>query len=70
MVKKIVAKYEGIFYGIKELDDQILKLILEKFRTEKEIIKILGYEKETVKENLEQMIKEHLIKKEKGKFFV
>ncbi len=54
----------------REKRSQILKLILEKPRTEKEIIKTLGYESEVIHKNLKQMIKENLIKKEKGKFFV
>ena len=37
---------------------------------EKEIVKALGYESDVVQKNLEQMLKENLIKKEKGKFFV
>lgn len=54
----------------REKRSQMLKLILEKPITEKEIIETLGYEHEVVQKNLEQMLKENLIKKEKGKFFV
>lgn len=54
----------------REKRSQMLKLILEKPITEKEIIETLGYEREVVQKNLEQMLKENLIKKEKGKFFV
>ncbi len=54
----------------REKRSNILKLILEKPRTEKEIVETLGYEKEVVVRNLEQMVKESLIQKEKNKFFV
>lgn len=54
----------------REKRSQILKLILEKPRTEKEIIETLGYEKEVVVKNLEVMVKESLIQKKKNKFFV
>lgn len=54
----------------RERRSQILKLILTGPKTEKEIVEILNYEKEVVQKNLEQMLKEKLIKKEKGKFFV
>ena len=54
----------------REKRSQILKLILAGAKTEKEIVKTLGYEHEAVQKNLEQMLKENLIKKEKGKFFV
>lgn len=54
----------------REKRSQILKLILTGAKNEKEIIKALGYESEVVQKNLEQMIKENLIQKEKGRFFV
>lgn len=54
----------------REKRSQILKLILMGAKSEKEIVKALGYESEVVLKNLEQMLKENLIKKEKGKFFV
>lgn len=54
----------------REKRSQILKLILEKPRTEKEIVHTLKYESEVVQKNLDQMVKENLIKKEKGRFFV
>lgn len=54
----------------REKRSRILKLILTGAKSEKEITKALGYESEVVQKNLEQMVKENLIKKEKGKFFV
>ncbi|MCX6703687.1 MAG: A/G-specific adenine glycosylase [Candidatus Zambryskibacteria bacterium] len=54
----------------REKRSQILKLILTGAKSEKEIVKALGYESEVVQKNIEQMVKENLIKKEKGKFFV
>ncbi len=54
----------------REKRSQILKLILTGAKSEKEIVKALGYEREVVQKNLEQMLKENLIKKVKGKFFV
>ncbi len=54
----------------REKRSQILKLILTGGKSEKEIMKALGYESDVVQKNLEQMLKENLIKKEKGKFFV
>ena len=54
----------------REKRSQILKLILTGLKSENEIVKALGYEREVVQKNLEQMLKENLIKKEKGKFFV
>lgn len=54
----------------REKRSQILKLILTGAKSEKEITKALGYESDMVQKNLEQMIKENLIKKEKGMFFV
>ena len=54
----------------REKRSAILKLILEKPRTEKGIVKTLGYEKEVVVKNLEKMVKEKLIQKKKNKFFV
>lgn len=54
----------------REKRSQILKLILTGAKNEKVIIKALGYQADVVQKNLEQMVKENLIKKEKGKFFV
>lgn len=54
----------------REKRSQILKLILTGGKSEKEIMKALGYESDVVQKNLEQMLKENLIKKEKGKFFI
>lgn len=54
----------------REKRSHILKLILTGAKSEKEIVKTLGYEHGVVQKNLEQMVKENLIKKEKGKFFV
>lgn len=54
----------------REKRSQILKLILTGSKTKKEIIKALGYQSGVVQKNLEQMLNENLIKKEKGKFFV
>jgi A/G-specific adenine glycosylase len=47
---------------------QILKLILQKPRTEKEIIKTLGYEKEIISNNLAALAKEGMILKSKKMF--
>lgn len=54
----------------REKRSRILKLILTGAKSEKEITKALGYESDVVQKNLEQMIKENLIQKEKGRFFV
>ena len=54
----------------REKRSHILKLILTAPKSEKEIVETLGYEKDVVQKNLEQMMKEDLIKKEKGKFFL
>lgn len=54
----------------REKRSQILKLILTGAKSEKEIIKALGYEHEVIQKNLEQMLKENLIKKAHAKFFI
>ncbi len=54
----------------REKRSQILKLILTGAKTEKEITNTLGYEHEVVQKNLEQMLKEKLIKKAHAKFFI
>lgn len=54
----------------REKRSQILKLILTGAKSEKGVIKALGYAPKVIQENLKQMVKENLIKKEKGKFFV
>ena len=45
----------------REKRSKILKLILEKPRTEKEISKILGYDKEVTEKNIRALIKEGMI---------
>lgn len=47
---------------------QILKLILEKPRTKKEIVILTGYDTEIISKNLETLVREKMIKKDKNKF--
>lgn len=54
----------------REKRSQILKLILTGAKSEKEITKALGYESDVVQKNLEQMVKENLIKKINTKYSV
>lgn len=54
----------------REKRSQILKLILTGAKSEKEITKALGYESDVVQKNLEQMVKEQLIKKIDSKYSV
>ncbi len=54
----------------REKRSQILKLILTGAKSEKEISKTLGYEATVVQKNLEQMVKENLIKKVRNQFSI
>ncbi|MES2213538.1 MAG: A/G-specific adenine glycosylase [Patescibacteria group bacterium] len=54
----------------REKRAKILKLILQKPHTEKELVKALEYETNVVSKNLESMIKEGLIQKSKNLFMI
>jgi len=64
------AKQTKFIGSHRQKRSKILKLILEKPRTEKEILTQTKFEKETVSKILSDLQKEGLIKKTRNKFFV